>query len=125
MDTNKVVVDYKVVVDQINQKIVEASGIKFFIENDGKEIARAFLYIMHNGLKKEPFGLLEDIFVDEQLRGQGTGSQLLNMVIEEAKKIGCYKLIANSRHERALVHKMYEKAGFENFGIEFKMYFDK
>ena len=118
--------------DKINKKSVEASGIKFFIEKDlpgyagqaggKKEVARAFLYIMKNDLKKEPFGLLEDLFVDESLRGQGIGTKLLNMVIAEAKIQGCYKLVATSRHERELVHKMYEKAGFENFGIEFKLY---
>jgi len=107
---------------KIDKKSVKAEGIKFFVEKDGKEVARAFLYIMKNDLHKEPFGFLEDLFVDEQLRGQGVGTELLNMVIAEAKKIGCYKLIANSRHERENVHKMYEKAGFENFGIEFKMY---
>ena len=109
--------------DKINKKSVEASGIKFFIEKDGKEVARAFLYIMKNDLHKEPFGFLEDLFVAEELRGQGVGTELLNMVISEAKNVGCYKLVATSRHERELVHKMYEKAGFKNFGIEFKMYF--
>jgi GNAT superfamily N-acetyltransferase len=109
---------------EINKKEFKASGIKFFIEKDGKEVARTFLYIMKNDLKKEPFGLLEDLFVDESLRGQGIGTELLNMVISEAKKLGCYKLVATSRHEREGVHKMYEKNGFKNFGIEFKLYFE-
>jgi GNAT superfamily N-acetyltransferase len=109
---------------EINKKEFKASGIKFFIEKDGKEVARTFLYIMMNDLKKEPFGLLEDLFVDESLRGQGIGTELLNMVISEAKKLGCYKLVATSRHEREGVHKMYEKNGFKKFGIEFKIYFE-
>jgi GNAT superfamily N-acetyltransferase len=116
---------------KINKKTVKADGVKFFVEKDGKEVARAFLYIMNNDLHKEPFdsaqgrpfGLLEDLFVDETLRGQGIGTELLNMVIAEAKKLNCYKLVATSRYEREGVHKMYEKAGFKNFGIEFKMYF--
>jgi len=110
---------------KISKKKIEASGIKFFVEKDGKEVARAFLYVMTNDLKKEPFGFLEDLFVDETLRGQGIGTQLLNMVIAEAKNLGCYKLVATSRYEREGVHKMYEKNGFENFGIEFKMYLAK
>jgi len=47
------------------------------------------------------------------------------MVITEAKNLGYYKLVATSRYERENVHKMYEKNGFENFGIEFKMYLNK
>lgn len=106
----------------IETKPAEASGIKFFAEKDGKEVARAFLYIMHNELHKEPFGFMEDVFVDESLRGQGIGTKLVNKVITKAKELGCYKLVATSRHERENVHKLYEKLGFKNFGIEFKMY---
>lgn len=110
---------------KINKSKVKASGIKFFVKKDGKEVARAFLYVMNNGLKKEPFGFLEDLFVDEQLRGQGIGTELLNIVIAEAKKLGCYKLVGTSRYERESVHKMYERAGFKKFGIEFKMYLNE
>ena len=107
---------------KIDKKKVESYGIKFFVEQNGKEVARAFLYIMNNNLKKEPFGFLEDVFVDESLRGQGIATSLVNAIIEEAKKIGCYKIVATSRHERENVHRLYEKLGFKNFGIEFKMY---
>ena len=109
---------------KINTKKVEAFGIKFFVEKEGKEVAHAFLYIMHNDLKKEPFGYMEDVFVDESLRGQGVGTTLVNSLIAEAKRIGCYKLVATSRYERSAVHKLYEKLGFERFGLEFKIYFN-
>lgn len=107
---------------KINKKKVKSYGIKFFVKKDGKEVGRAFLYIMKNGLKKEPFGLLEDLFVDEKLRGHGMGTELLKTVIAEAKKIGCYKLVATSRYGKDNIHDWYKRTGFENFGIEFKMY---
>lgn len=110
---------------KINKKEVKASGMKFFIEKDGKEVARAFLYIMHNDLHKEPFGFLEDLFVNEELRGQGIGTEILNKIVAEAKKLGCYKLVATSRHDREDVHRLYEKIGFKNFGIEFKIYLNE
>lgn len=107
---------------KISEKKVKSYGIKFFVKKDGKQVARAFLYVMHNELRKEPFGLLEDVFVDESLRGQGIGTELVNNVISKAKKIGCYKIVATSRYERPAVHSLYEKLGFEKFGLEFKMY---
>ena len=94
---------------KINKKSVKASGIKFFVKKDGKEVARAFLYVMNNGLKKEPFGFLEDLFVDETLRGQGIGTELLNMVIAEAKKLGCYKLIAKADMKEKVSTKCMKK----------------
>ena len=91
-----------------------ARGIKIFIEENGKEIARAYLYIFNNDLHKEPFGYMEDVLVDENMRGHGIGSQIINEVISEAKKQGCYKLICTSRHAKENVHKLYEKLGFKN-----------
>lgn len=107
----------------IEEKPAEARGIKFFINKDNKEVAHTFLYIMHNDTRNKNFGLMEDVFVDESLRGQGVGTELVNKVIEKAKEIGCYKLIATSRHGRDELHKWYEKLGFQNWGTEFKIYF--
>lgn len=107
---------------EIKQKEISASGIKFFIEKEGKEIARAYLFMMYNDLHEEPFGLLEDVFVEEEYRGQGLGTQLVKAVIEVAKN-KCYKLICTSRHSRSKVHELYQKLDFRNHGLEFRMDF--
>jgi GNAT superfamily N-acetyltransferase len=106
---------------KIEKKEISATGIKLFAMDGGKEVARAFLYLLKNELHDQPFGFLEDVYIDEAQRGQGLGSQLMAAVIEEAKQQGCYKLIGNSRHSRENVHRFYEKLGFENYGIEFRM----
>lgn len=41
-----------------------ARGIRFSIERDGSEIARAYLYVLKNDLHTAPFGLLEDVHVE-------------------------------------------------------------
>ena len=98
-----------------------AQGIRFSIDGPSGEIARAYLYVMTNDLHAEPFGLLEDVFVDESQRGSGLGSALVQEVIAAAREAGCYKLIATSRAARPKVHELYERLGFENYGIEFRM----
>lgn len=96
-------------------------GVKITATEDGKEIGRAWLYVLHNGLHTEPFGLLEDVFVAEGHRGGGVGTKLVQAVIEESKKIGCYKLIATVRNSKEVVCSWYEKFGFKNHGAEFRM----
>ncbi len=98
-------------------------GYKFTITENDKDVARAYLYFIKNDLHKEPFGLLEDVFVEEQSRGQGYGSQLVNKVIEEAKKHGCYKIICTSRTSKPKVHELYKKLGFKEHGLEFRIDF--
>lgn len=107
----------------IRKKNISATGLKFFVEKDGKEVARAYLYIMKNDLHEHPFGFMEDVFVDESLRGKGIGSQILDVLISEAKERGCYKLIGCSRYSRPKVHALYERLGFKDHGKEFRMEF--
>jgi len=59
----------------IKCKNVTCRGIRFSLRFNDKEIGRAFLYIMHNDLHKRPHGLLEDVFVEESSRGEGTGNK--------------------------------------------------
>lgn len=108
---------------EFKQKTINNQGTRLSIKNNGKEVARAYLYIIRNDLHKKPFGLLEDVFVDENFRGQGLGTQIINKVIEETKKNKCYKLIATSRHSRPKVHELYKRLGFKDHGIEFRMDF--
>ena len=108
---------------KIDRRERAARGIRFSITSSGCEIARAYLYVMTNDLHDAPFGLLEDVFVDESQRGSGLGTTLVNEVISAAKEAGCYKLIATSRKSRPKVHDLYESLDFEKHGVEFRMNF--
>ena len=100
-----------------------AEGIRFSVSSNGAEVARAYLYLMHNDLHQEPFGLMEDVFVDESQRGDGLGTKLVNEVVAAAKENGCYKLIATSRDSRPKVHDLYRRLGFSDHGREFRIDF--
>lgn len=97
--------------------------VKFFKIIDGAEVGRARLVIVYNDLHEEPYGLLEDVFVERAHRSRGFGTELTKQVIEEAKRRGCYKLLAQSRYGREAVHKLYEKIGFKDHGKNFRMEF--
>ncbi len=101
----------------------ESYAVKIIAEENGREIGHAYLYLLFNDLHSAPYGLVEDVYVEEDFRGAGAGTQLAQAVIAEAKARECYKLIACSRHERVGVHQWYEKMGFKNYGLEFRMDF--
>jgi len=95
-------------------------GTKFFIEDDGKEVARARLYFL--GSPDKPFGFMEDVFVDEAYRSKGYGKKVLAALIDEAKQ-NTGELIATSRHGRDMVHGLYRRLGFQDYGLEFRIDF--
>ena len=107
----------------IQQKTINASGIKLFAEDNGKEIAHAYLYLLRNDLHEEPFGFMEDVFVDENFRSQGLGTKLVEELIKVAKENNCYKLSGTSRYARPKVHELYMHLGFKDQGKEFRIDF--
>lgn len=107
----------------VDRKKLAAQGVRFSVSSDGVEVARAYLYLMHNDLHQEPFGLMEDVYVDESQRGGGLGTQLVNEIVAAAKEEGCYKLIATSRDARPKVHELYRRLGFSDHGREFRIDF--
>ena len=105
---------------KIQAKTADPQGIRFSIVEEEQEIARAYLYIMHNDLHHEPFGLLEDVYVNERKR---IGTKLVQQVIEAAQEQDCYKLIATSRKSRPKVHQLYKRLGFQEQGLKFRIDF--
>ena len=106
---------------EFKEKTIETSGIKIYVEENGREIGRCFIYLIKNYLHEEPYALLEDVYVDENFRGKGIRTELVKKTIELARKLNCYKIIATSRFERENVHEWYQKLGFKKFGYEFRM----
>ncbi|MDD5760731.1 MAG: GNAT family N-acetyltransferase [Candidatus Pacebacteria bacterium] len=109
----------------IKKKCIESIGIKFIEEIKGKEVGRAFLYILYNDLHEQPFGFLEDVFVEEAFRNRGIATSLVSKIIEEARDRQCYKIIATSRYSRPSVHALYRRLGFQDWGTEFRLNLEK
>lgn len=103
---------------------LNAEGKKLLARDGEKEIGRTYLYFLFNDLHKEPFALIEDVFVEEEYRGQGLGSKLVKEAISKAKDRGCYKIIMTARDSNSSVHQWYRKIGFVEHGKEFRMDID-
>lgn len=69
----------------MKESIVDCRGVRFSVEREGEEVGHAYLYLPMNDLHTEPFGLLEDVYVDERYRGQGIAGELVTAVMERAR----------------------------------------
>ena len=107
----------------INHKTVDTRGFRFFVEQDGREVAHAYLYLLSNDAQAVPFGLMEDVLVEDSMRGMGIGTELVDAVISVAKAERCYKLIAISRNARPKIDELYRRRGFVERGTEFRIDF--
>jgi len=108
----------------IKRKEMYAEAIKFYIEKEEKEVARAYLYLLGDDSSAGLFGFLHDFYVDAYAEGEDYGFMLAQEIIKEARERGCYKLISTKRHDSGKrMQKLYEKLGFKGFGLEFRIDF--
>lgn len=102
-------------------KLDNAYSIKLHVERDGKVVGWAFLIVLKTDRHTEPHGVMENVYVEQEYRGQGIGTALVEALIEEAKAQGCYKLLGQSRYSKPEVHALYERFGFKDWGKNFRM----
>jgi predicted N-acetyltransferase YhbS len=105
-------------------KIRAATGQELLVaEEEGKVIGTMMLIIVpnlsHGGL---PWAGVENVMVDSDYRRQGIGRLLMDYVLAQAKKAGCYKIQLISDKSRKEAHKFYKALGYKASGHGFRMY---
>lgn len=78
---------------------------------EGKIVGTASLY--KTTLFARTVGHVEEVIVDVSTRGQGVGRELMQRLIEEAKRLGISRLFLTSHPSRVEANQLYQKLGFE------------
>lgn len=112
--------------DEELKEILKDDGRPIFVAEDenGQVMGYAFAvfqqYVNNNILTDIKTLYIDDLCVDEDLRGQHIGKQLYEFVLDFAKQEGCYNVTLNvwSCNESAM--KFYEKCGLkpQKIGME-------
>jgi glucosamine-phosphate N-acetyltransferase len=92
----------------------------YVIESEqGKIVATATLMIEQKLIHESAIaGHIEDVVVDEEYRGQGLASQLIQKLIAVAKDRNTYKIVLHCKPE---LQSLYEKNGFSVFATGMKI----
>jgi GNAT superfamily N-acetyltransferase len=64
---------------------------------------------------------VESVRVDERLRGQGIGREMMLWAIERAKDAGCISMQLTTNAERTDAHRFYREMGFKESHIGMKL----
>ena len=106
-----------VILDDVNRPI-------FVAEEEGKVLGYAFgIFVQHknnNILTDVKTLYIDDLCVDEKLRGKGIGRSLYNYVVEYAKECGCYNVTLNVWADNRSALAFYESIGLhkQKIGME-------
>jgi len=89
-------------------------GVRTYVAYTDKVIGTASLLIEYKFIHSSYAGRIEDVVVDKHHQGKGIGKALINHAVQEAKKLGCYKVILNCFLHNKL---FYQKCGFKEQDI--------
>lgn len=87
--------------------------------DEARVVGFASLQILTSLRTAGPFGDLDELVVDEALRGRGIGGRLLDAVTAAAQVRHCVRIECNSGIQRADTHRFYESRGFERRALHF------
>lgn len=111
---------------QAMAEILGSPHMTILVAEVGGEIrgtcALAFLPNINHGAA--PYCILENMVVDQSVRGSGVGKALVDRAVELARQKGCYKLSLTSNLKRADAHRFYESAGLTHTHKGFTIYLD-
>jgi len=103
--------DYESAVKIFQRRMRDKIYTYVAVDDDGQVLATATLIFEHKFIHAGGVvGHIEDVAVRENLQGKGYGRQLVQDLIEEAERMGCYKVILDCKAD---VMPYYEKQGFK------------
>jgi GNAT superfamily N-acetyltransferase len=83
---------------------------------DDQVIATASLHEAYSTWQAAPFGTIEDFFVRPEVRGQGVGTGLLALLVQEARKREYCRIELQVQEENDAAWKFYESRGLRFTG---------
>ncbi|MBQ2117055.1 MAG: GNAT family N-acetyltransferase [Lachnospiraceae bacterium] len=98
--------------------IINDEDTPVYVSTDENDVVLAYLFGAYGRVSKDNTCLVEhksfyidDLCVDEAVRGRHIGEGLYNYVLEEVKKAGCYNVTLHVWNCNPSAMKFYEKMG--------------
>lgn len=94
--------------------ILGTDGLELLVlELDRKVVATTYLNVVPNITRSaSPYAVIENIVVDEALRGTGLGKQIMAATLAAAWEAGCYKAMLLTGSKTPATHNFYRSCGF-------------
>ncbi len=113
--TDEYRVDQKTGVDVYRRILSDPKlGVILVAEEEGKLVGSITLSYPLAIRCSGPYARIEEYIVDEEVRGKGIGTMLLEAAIDEARSMGCFDLQVNNPSD--LGKPLYDAHGFQEGG---------
>jgi ribosomal protein S18 acetylase RimI-like enzyme len=113
--------------DFLHERFTLGESIVFMamLETDSGTQAVGFtqLYPMFSSVSLKRIWILNDLYVEADVRGQRIGERLIERAVQLAKESGAKGIQLETAHTNTSGQKLYERLGFEREDLEYRTYF--
>lgn len=82
---------------------------------DDRIMATCYLNLIPNlSRNASPYGIIENVVVDTEMRNKGYGQEIMRYAIDRAWEEGCYKVMLQTGSRREATHHFYRSCGFDD-----------
>lgn len=94
-------------------RIADSAGLSIFVmEVEGAVVATTYLNVIPNLTRSaSPYAVIENVVVEESLRGRGIGRQIMDKTLQAAWDAGCYKVMLMTGSGNPATHAFYRACG--------------
>jgi GNAT superfamily N-acetyltransferase len=95
------------------ESILSTTGLFLFVfELNGVVAATTYLNVIPNVTRSaSPYAIIENVIVEESLRGTGLGKQIMSSTLQAAWDAGCYKVMLLTGSQNPATHAFYKSCG--------------
>jgi ribosomal protein S18 acetylase RimI-like enzyme len=81
------------------------------------------LTIRQSILHDRPTGLIDELVVAREFRGQGIGRMLMDAALDRCRELGCCEVEVSTERSNRQAQEFYGRCGFSEQGVLFELYF--
>jgi ribosomal protein S18 acetylase RimI-like enzyme len=107
----------------LHERFTFGESIVFIAMLGDRAVGFMQLYPMFSSVSLRRMWILNDLYVEADVRGQRVGERLIERAVQLAKESGAKGIQLETAHTNTSGQKLYERLGFEREDLEYRTYF--
>jgi ribosomal protein S18 acetylase RimI-like enzyme len=107
----------------LHERFTLGESIVFIAMLEDRAVGFTQLYPMFSSVSLRRMWILNDLYVEADVRGQRVGERLIKRAVQLAKESGAKGIQLETAHTNTSGQKLYERLGFEREDLEYRTYF--
>jgi ribosomal protein S18 acetylase RimI-like enzyme len=107
----------------LHERFTLGESIVFMAMLEDRAVGFTQLYPMFSSVSLRRMWILNDLYVEADVRGQRVGERLIERAVQLAKESGAKGIQLETAHTNTSGQRLYERLGFQREDLEYRTYF--